>query len=46
MRKEVESGEYPACKGMAYIRFAKEEKELFKLLYMYMYARPFGRNYY
>ena len=36
MRREVESGEYPAYKasGMAYIRFAKEEKELFKLLYM------------
>lgn len=36
MRKEVESGVYPAYKanGMAYIRFAKEEKELFKLLYM------------
>lgn len=36
MRKEVESGLYPAYKatGMAYIRFAKEEKELFRLLYM------------
>ncbi len=36
MRKEVESGIYPPYKanGMAYIRFAKEEKELFKLLYM------------
>ena len=36
MQREVESGEYPAYKanGMAYIRFAKEEKELFKLLYM------------
>ncbi len=36
MRKEVESGKYPSYKaiGMAYIRFAKEEKELFKLLYM------------
>lgn len=34
--REVESGEYPPYKasGMAYIRFAKEEKELFKLLYM------------
>ncbi len=33
---EVEKGVYPAYKasGMAYIRFAKEEKELFKLLYM------------
>jgi AcrR family transcriptional regulator len=33
---EVESGKYPAYKafGMAYIRFAKEEKELFKLLFM------------
>ncbi len=36
MRREVEKGEFPAYKanGMAYIRFAKEEKELFKLLYM------------
>lgn len=36
MRREVERGEYPTYKanGMAYIRFAKEEKELFKLLYM------------
>ena len=36
MQREVENGEYPAYKanGMAYIRFAREEKELFKLLYM------------
>ena len=36
MRREVEDGKYPEYKagGMAYIRFAKEEKELFKLLYM------------
>lgn len=36
MQREIESGAYPAYKasGMAYIRFAKEEKELFKLLYM------------
>lgn len=36
MRREVDSGAYPVYKatGMAYIRFAKEEKELFKLLYM------------
>ena len=36
IRREVASGAYPAYKasGMAYIRFAKEEKELFKLLYM------------
>lgn len=35
-RREVESGRFPVYKasGMAYIRFAKEEKELFKLLYM------------
>ena len=34
--REMEKGEYPNYKasGMAYIRFAKEEKELFKLLYM------------
>ena len=36
IRREMDAGEYPAYKasGMAYIRFAKEEKELFKLLYM------------
>lgn len=36
MQQEVDSGKYPVYKasGMAYIRFAKEEKELFKLLYM------------
>ncbi len=36
VRHETESGEYPPYKagGMAYIRFAREEKELFKLLYM------------
>ncbi len=35
-KKEIESGKFPPYKasGMAYIRFAKEEKELFKLLYM------------
>ncbi len=37
VRCEVESGKFPPYKasGMAYIRFAKEERELFKLLYMY-----------
>jgi hypothetical protein len=36
MQQEMERGEYPDYKasGMAYIRFAKEERELFKLLYM------------
>ncbi len=36
IQREMESGNYPDYKasGMAYIRFAKEEKELFKLLYM------------
>jgi len=36
IQREVTSGKYPAYKasGMAYIRFAKEERELFKLLYM------------
>ena len=36
IRREIESGKFPTYKasGMAYIRFAKEEKELFKLLYM------------
>ena len=34
--REVESGEYPRYKsfGMAYVRFAKEERELFRLLFM------------
>ncbi len=36
IKEEVESGKYPHYKsfGMAYVRFAKEEKELFKLLFM------------
>ena len=36
IRREIHSGLYPAYKatGMAYIRFAKEETELFRLLYM------------
>lgn len=36
MRQEVEAAKYPAYKasGMAYIRFAKEEREFFKLLFM------------
>lgn len=36
MQREVASGKYPPYKasGMAYIRFAQEERELFKLLYM------------
>lgn len=36
IKREIESGKFPEYKasGMAYIRFAKEEKELFKLLYM------------
>ncbi len=36
IQREIESGIFPIYKasGMAYIRFAKEEKELFKLLYM------------
>ena len=36
MKREMERGEFPIYKasGMAYIRFAGEEKELFKLLYM------------
>ena len=36
IKKEAESGKYPPYKayGMAYIRFAKEERELFKLLFM------------
>ena len=36
IQEEIASNKYPPYKasGMAYIRFAKEEKELFKLLYM------------
>ena len=36
LKREAESGKYPQYKafGMAYIRFAKEERELFKLLFM------------
>ena len=36
LQREAEDGRYPRYKsyGMAYIRFAKEEKELFKLLFM------------
>lgn len=36
LKADMEKGEYPAYKasGMSYIRFAKEEKELFKLLFM------------
>jgi AcrR family transcriptional regulator len=36
VQREVESGKFPPYKasGMAYIHFAEEEKELFKLLYM------------
>lgn len=36
LKREVESGRYPQYKafGMAYIRFAKEERALFKLLFM------------
>ena len=36
LREDMSKGKYPPYKasGMAYIRFAKEEKELFKLLFM------------
>ena len=36
IEREIASGEFPPYKasGMAYIRFAKEERELFALLYM------------
>ena len=36
IKSEVESGIYPPYKafGMAYVRFAKDEKELFKFLFM------------
>lgn len=36
IKREIESKKYPPYKssGMAYIRFAHEEKELFKLLFM------------
>lgn len=36
LKKDMSAGKYPPYKasGMAYIRFAREEKELFKLLFM------------
>ena len=36
IQREIEKGEFPQYKasGMAHIRFAREEKELFRLLYM------------
>ena len=36
LKRDMTAGEYPVYKasGIAYIRFAKEEKELFKLLFM------------
>lgn len=36
LREDMAKGEYPPYKasGMAYIRFAREERELFKLLFM------------
>lgn len=36
LKQDMSSGKYPPYKasGMAYIRFAREEKELFKLLFM------------
>ena len=36
LREEMHGGKYPPYKasGMAYIRFAREEKELFKLIFM------------
>ena len=36
LQKDMQKGQYPPYKasGMAYIRFAKEQKELFKLLFM------------
>lgn len=36
LSEDIHSGKYPPYKasGMSYIRFAKEERELFKLLYM------------
>lgn len=36
LKNDMSEGKYPPYKasGMAYIRFAKEERELFKLLYM------------
>ena len=39
--REVAEGKYPSykAKGMAYIRFAREERELFKLLFMRDRAR-------
>ena len=44
VRSETETGKYPPYKssGMAYIRFAVEERELFKLLYMRDRSREEG----
>ena len=46
IKAEYEKGEHPVYKasGMAYIRFAKEEKELFKLLYMRDRSREEGAD--
>lgn len=47
MQQEIASGKYPPYKasGMSYIRFAKEEKELFQLLYMHDQAKEsLGEN--
>lgn len=45
--RELERGEYPEYKayGMAYIRFAKKEKELFKLVFMRDRSEEIGDEY-
>lgn len=44
LKREVESGKYPPYKayGMAYIRFAREERELFKHMFMRDRTRESG----
>ena len=39
LKETIESGEYPPYKsmGIGYIRFAREERELFKLLFMILH---------
>ena len=46
LKEDMECGKYPPYKasGMAYIRFAKEERELFKLLFMRSRSRESAQN--
>lgn len=46
LEEDMANGKYPPYKasGMAYIRFAKEERELFKLLFMRSRSRESAQN--